>query len=192
MYTKQIPKNCNAIAAGMGLGNHLNSFGVLKNIIFKDKIPCVLDADLLSAPIITDFLSYEKVVITPHPKEFTQLLRLIGLFDLSIDELQKDRFFYVEEFMKVYPHIVLLLKGANTIIAYKKEIYIQSLGTSALSKGGSGDVLAGIIASLISQGYDLKESAIQGSLIQAMSAKMYQGNDYSLTPLQLIQNLEKL
>ena len=192
MYTKQIPKNCNVIAAGMGLGKYLNNFKILKNTLFKDKIPCVLDADLLSDPIIIDFLRLDRIVITPHLKEFTKLLRLIELFDVSIDELQEDKFFYVEEFMKVYPHIVLLLKGTNTIIAYEKEIYIQSLGTAALSKGGSGDVLAGIIASLIAQGYDLKESAIQGSIIHAMSAKMYQGNDYSLTPLQIIQNLEKL
>ena len=78
------------------------------------------------------------------------------------------------------------------MIAYKGQVYIQPLGTSALAKGGNGDVLAGIIGALLAQGLSLEQSAIQGSLIQAMSARNYTGNNFSLTPLTLINEIGKL
>ena len=74
--------------------------------------------------------------------------------------MQNNRFKYVRLFAVNYPKIVRLLKGANSLITYNNIIYINPLGSNALSKGGSGDVLTGLIVSLLTQGYRVINSSI--------------------------------
>ena len=85
---------------------------------------------------------------------------------------------------------MLLLKGANTIIAYKNQLYINNFGTPALAKGGSGDVLAGMIGSLIAQGYHPLKATITASLAHSFASNIEP--NYSLTPIKLISNLDRL
>ncbi|VAY86326.1 NAD(P)HX epimerase / NAD(P)HX dehydratase [hydrothermal vent metagenome] len=193
MSSADIPNNCNALAIGMGLGDtNKQKINKIKKFIFENKIPCVVDADMFYTDDILDFLQYKKTILTPHPKEFISLLAISNIAKISTNSLANNRLFYVKEFIKKYPKVTLLLKGANTIIANKNKIYIQNLGSSSLSKGGMGDVLAGIILSLLSQGYSSKQSAINGSLIHSLCAKKYKGNNYSLTPKSLIKQIKKL
>ena len=84
-----------------------------------------------------------------------------------------------------------LLKGANTLIANKERVYINPLGSVALAKGGSGDVLAGMIGALLAQGHNGIESAIHASLAHALASHL-ETSTYALTPQKLIQNLAKL
>jgi len=93
---------------------------------------------------------------------------------------------------KNYPNVVLLLKGANPIIIKDKKLYVNPLGGANLSKGGSGDVLSGLIASLLSQGYDALSSAINGSLALAIASRKFNGNNYSLISNDLIEELKYL
>ena len=79
--------------------------------------------------------------------------------------------------MDKYPKITCLLKGANTLIASEKNIYIQKFGSSILSKGGMGDVLAGEILSYLSQGYSTKDSVIYGSLAHSFASNKYTKNN---------------
>ncbi len=188
MQSKEISKNCTALAIGMGLGNVDKNR--LKDLLSLN-IPKVLDADIFYKVEILDFLN-ENIVLTPHPKEFVSLLKMSNIADITIDELQNNRFLYVEKFSKKYPEIVLLLKGANVIIAQNQKIYINSFGTSSLSKGGSGDVLSGLIASLLAQGYKPLEATINASLAHTLAAKNYCKNSYSLTPDDLIEEIKKL
>ncbi|WP_066218490.1 bifunctional ADP-dependent NAD(P)H-hydrate dehydratase/NAD(P)H-hydrate epimerase [Aliarcobacter cryaerophilus] len=188
MQSKSVSENCTAIALGMGLGE----FESLKlEEILQLNIPKVLDADIFYNPLIVKYLD-ENVVLTPHPKEFISLLKLTNIANILIEELQENRFLYVEKFCKIYPKVTLLLKGANVIISKNDKIYVNIFGSSKLSKGGSGDVLSGLIASLLAQGYTSLEAAINASLAHTIAAKKYKNNNYSMSPQDIIQGIKIL
>lgn len=188
MQSKNITQNCTAIALGMGLGKIEDKE---LEYIMKLDIPKVLDADIFYNSLIAKYLD-ENIVLTPHPKEFVSLLKLTNIADIRVEELQNNRFLYVEKFCKVYPKITLLLKGANVVISQNETIYINNFGSSKLSKAGSGDVLSGLIASLLAQGYKPLEATIYGSLAHTLAAKNYKKNNYSLTPQDLIKEIKIL
>jgi len=186
MSSITLPSNTTAIAIGMGLG-------LLKDKMLLDNdIPKVIDADMFYLEDILNLLDNDNIVLTPHPKEFINLLKLTNIADISIEVLQKNRFKYLEMFCSKYPKVVLLLKGANVLIAQNEKIYINRFGTSRLSFGGSGDVLSGLIGSLLAQGYSPISSAINGSLAHTIASNLYKGADYSLTPTNLIEELKHL
>lgn len=188
MQSKSVSENCTAIALGMGLGE-IESLKLEE--ILQLNIPKVLDADIFYNSLIVKYLD-ENVVLTPHPKEFISLLKLTNIANISIEELQDNRFLYVEKFCKIYPKVTLLLKGANVIISKNDKIYVNIFGSSKLSKGGSGDVLSGLIASLLAQGYTSLEAAINASLAHTIAAKKYKNNNYSMSPQDIIQGIKIL
>lgn len=185
MQTHHI-ENFSALAFGMGLGNYFDD--ELKEIA-KLNIPMVIDADMFYKKEIKKFLKKD-VVLTPHPKEFAVLLKITEIGEYSTKEVQENRFDLAYEFSKKYPNVVLLLKGANKIIAHNKKLYIDPLGNVALAKGGSGDVLAGMIGSLLAQGQNLLDATINASLAHSIAGN-YEPN-YALTPTKLIKMLEKI
>ena len=71
-------------------------------------------------------------------------------------------------------------------------MYINKFGSQKLSKGGSGDILTGLISSLLAQGYKPLEATICGSLAHTLAAKKYKKNNYSLTTKDLIKEIKKL
>lgn len=190
MYSHEVPANTTALALGMGLGAEFSQMELER--FLDNSLPLIADADIFSMPKIVDILKRESVVLTPHAKEFVSLLRICGVADISVEELQKNRFKYAEDFCKTYPNVTLLLKGANVIIAQDEKFYINPHGTPALAKGGSGDVLCGLIGALLAQGHNPLEAAINGSLTHAKLALRYKGADFSLTPDDLIDEISKL
>lgn len=188
MQTHFISENCTAIAIGMGLGKYETD--EIRKILNK-KVPKIIDADLFYDKLICEVLEQE-VVLTPHPKEFVSLLKLCEIVDITVEELQNNRFLYAQIFSKKYPKVVLLLKGANVIISKNEKLYVNRFGSAVLSKGGSGDVLSGLIGSLLAQGYEILDAAITASIAHAISSKNYSKNNYSLTPLDLIEEIKKL
>lgn len=188
MQTHKLTDNCTAVALGMGLG--LYEEKEIKEVL-NSNLPMIIDADLFYENITLEILQKE-VVLTPHPKEFCSLLKLCNLADISVKELQKDRFKYVQEFCKAYTKVVLLLKGANVIIAQDDKIYVNSFGSAVLSKGGSGDVLSGLVGSLLAQGYKTLDAAISASLAHSIAANNYRKNNYSLIPSDLVEEVKKL
>jgi len=190
MYAHALPKNTTAIAVGMGLGNEFSEdelFDFLDN-----ELPLLIDADLFHSQTICSLLERKNILLTPHPREFVSLLRLTGLADITVEELQAKRFDYVERFCKAYPHATLLLKGANVLIGQGDAYFVNPHGSSKLAKGGSGDVLAGLIVALLAQGYSALEAALNGSLAHTLLAKNYKGADFSLTPDDLIEGIGNL
>lgn len=190
MYSHELPYNTTALAIGMGLGNEFSDKELDK--FLNNSLPIIADADIFHMPIIAKILKRKNVVLTPHAKEFTALLKHTNLSDISVEELQKNRFKYVELFTKVYPEVTLLLKGANVIIAKDKEFFINPHGTSALAKGGSGDVLSGLVGALLAQGYEPLDAAKNASLAHTRLAQSYKGADFSLTPDDLINGIGNL
>ncbi len=189
MQDEHLPENATAIACGMGLGKNFQRERL--SPILSHDLPMVLDADIFYHSIFYDLL-HKELIITPHPKEFVHILATLGLAQITVQELQEKRFHYAELFSTKYPKIVLILKGANTIIVQNNNFYINPHGTPALAKGGSGDVLTGLCGALLAQGYNCLEAAIQASLAQTLSASSIEKSSYALTPEDIIKGLSCL
>lgn len=190
MYAHELPTNTTALACGMGLGNEFSKLELDK--FLDNTLPLIADADIFHMPILLDILKREDVVLTPHPKEFVSVLKQTGIAEISVEILQKNRFEYVEKFCSLLPHVTLVLKGANVIIGKDNQFFINPHGTASLAKGGSGDILSGLIGALLAQGYTALEAAKNGSLAHTKLALNYQGADFSLTPKELIDGIGNL
>lgn len=190
MSSHLLPSNTTAIALGMGLGNDYSDTE-LKELLDND-LSVIADADVFHSKIILELIKRDKIVLTPHAKEFISLLKLTNLANITVEELQKNRFKYVEMFSKEYPHVTLLLKGANVIISLDEQMFINPFGSAKLAKGGSGDVLSGLIGALLAQGYSALNSAIHASLAHTKLALNYTSPDFSLTPNDLIAGIKDL
>ncbi len=189
MHSNSIPKNTTSIVIGMGLGD----VGVDFELLTTNNCPLVVDADIFYDTNLPELLrGRTDVVLTPHPKEFASLLRICNLGDIEVKDIQSNRFKYVRIFMNHFPDITLVLKGANTIVASKKQMYISIEGTNILSKGGSGDVLSGMIGSLLAQGYSGKDAAITAVLAHSIAANSVQYNNYALNPIDICKEIKCL
>lgn len=141
-------EKASAMLIGCGLGTSAELSMTLSCLIRAADIPIILDADALNAlagqfPV---FAEEQNIIITPHPLEFSRLcLR-------SVDDIQAHRIPYAREFAAAH-HVTVVLKGASTVIARPDgRVTVNTSGSPALAKGGSGDVLAGLIAALAAQG----------------------------------------
>lgn len=189
MQNKSLPHNTTAIAYGMGIGEIKKD---IVQMLLSTKLPLLLDADILVSPYIKELLHVKQnIVLTPHLKEFNKMCEILGFNSFSIEQIQANKLEIAREFSLKYPQ-VLVLKGANTIIANKGVCYICTFGNSALSKGGSGDVLSGLIASLLAQKRTLLNSAINGVLAHALSARKFRKNSYALSPEDIIKGIKCL
>ncbi|WP_139546272.1 NAD(P)H-hydrate dehydratase [Helicobacter pylori] len=184
VFCENFPNLLSAFALGMGLENIPKDFNK-----WLELAPCVLDAGVFYHKEVLQALEKE-VVLTPHPKEFLSLLKLVGI-NISMLELLDNKLEIARDFSQKYPKVVLLLKGANTLIAHQGRTFINNLGSVALAKAGSGDVLAGLILSLLSQNYTPLDAAINASLVHALASLEFK-NNYALTPLDLIEKIKRL
>ncbi len=184
VFCENFPKKLSAFALGMGLENIPKDFKKWLGLA-----PCVLDAGVFYHKEVLQALEKE-VILTPHPKEFLSLLKSVGI-NISMLELLDNKLEIARDFSQKYPKVVLLLKGANTLIAHQGRIFINNLGSVALAKAGSGDVLAGLIVSLLSQNYTPLDAAINASLAHALAGLEFK-NNYALTPLDLVEKIKRL
>lgn len=172
-----------AIGPGMGKGDGLNK--LIDEIIQNTKIKLIIDADGLNA--LSKDLSIidtrNNIILTPHLGEFSRLT------NISIDEINKDRENIAKEFAKEHK-IVLVLKSNHTIVTDGNKIYINKIGNPGMATAGSGDVLTGIIASLM-KNLDPYNAAILGVYIHSLAgdiAKMKLGEE-SLMASDIINNI---
>ncbi|MGL2340706.1 NAD(P)H-hydrate dehydratase [Helicobacter pylori] len=184
VFCENFPNPLSAFALGMGLENIPKDFNK-----WLELAPCVLDAGVFYHKEALQALEKE-VILTPHPKEFLSLLKSVGI-NISMLELLDNKLEIARDFSQKYPKVVLLLKGANTLIAHQGRTFINNLGSVALAKAGSGDVLAGLIVSLLSQNYTPLDAAINASLVHALAGLEFK-NNYALTPLDLIEKIKRL
>ncbi|RVY47678.1 NAD(P)H-hydrate dehydratase [Helicobacter pylori] len=184
VFCENFPNPLSAFALGMGLENIPKDFNK-----WLELAPCVLDAGVFYHKEVLQALEKE-AVLTPHPKEFLSLLKLVGI-NISMLELLDNKLEIARDFSQKYPKVVLLLKGANTLIAHQGRTFINTLGSVALAKAGSGDVLAGLILSLLSQNYTPLDAAINASLAHALAGLEFK-NNYALTPLDLVEKIKRL
>ena len=137
------------LALGPGMGVHEETTKFIREMVARTDLPTVLDADGLNAFAGQAKMLREKqtryLAVTPHPGEMARLL------DGSIAEVQKDRVKTAVDAAKQWDAYVIL-KGFHTVLASPRgEVFVNTTGNAALAKGGSGDVLTGLLAALIGQ-----------------------------------------
>ncbi len=145
-------KNIKVLAFGVGLDKSIEYEKILSYILKKYEIILVIDADGINtlANMDLEILNNTKckIVLTPHLKEFSRLIKKdVNYIKENLIELQRN-------FTNKY-NVTLLLKGPTTTISYKNKIYFVDAGTPGMAKAGSGDVLTGILTGLL--GYNKKD-----------------------------------
>ncbi|MEW6482246.1 MAG: NAD(P)H-hydrate dehydratase [bacterium] len=179
----ELAKKCDVAVIGPGISRHPETKKLIQTLILRLTIPIILDADGISA-ISPQDISGRNILITPHPKELADFLKI------NVDEIQKDRIGIVRRVMDE-DKISLLLKGYRTLIGYNGQIYINPTGNSGMATAGSGDILAGMIGSLVGQGLNLGDAARLSAFLHGLSgdiAKEEKG-EYSLIASSLIDFL---
>jgi len=162
-------KDADVLAIGPGLGKSSSVFEVLRNILGRIDISIVLDADGLNH-ISRDISLLSKhtgpVVITPHPGE---MARLTGL---SVAQIVGSPVETAQKFSQETGTVVLL-KGATTVVCHPDgRLYFNTTGNSGMATAGSGDVLTGIIAGFIAQGYGPFEAAVLGAFVHGYAGDL--------------------
>jgi len=154
----------NAIGIGMGIGQDERTEKAFYNFLLSNKTNLVVDADglnILSKNKNWLSLLPPKTILTPHKKE---LERLIGTWQSEEEKLAKVTQLANEN------NLIIVVKGAPTLVVSDSEIYQNTTGNQALATAGSGDVLSGIITSLIAQNYQPEQAAILGVYLHGLTA----------------------
>lgn len=155
------------VGIGPGLGTEPRTKELLKDILERTKKPMVVDADalnMLGADPSLFFLLPPYSILTPHPKEFERLFgpsaNDFGRLALAVERAREHQ-------------CVIILKGHYTFIAMPGgKGYFNSTGNAGMAKGGSGDVLTGILTALLSQGYSPGEAALLGVYLHGLAGDL--------------------
>ena len=162
------------LAMGPGLGQSADLRELVRWVVESVDVPTVLDADALNNLAgQTEVLGKleRPVIITPHPGEFS---RLTGR---DTKEIQADREAHAVGFAEGAEHLVLVLKGAETIVTDGHRVYTNTTGNPGMATGGSGDVLTGVIAALIAQGMDPFDAACLGVYAHGLAGDIARDNN---------------
>ena len=174
---KKIMKLCEShdvVALGPGLSQQPETRELIIWLIQNIDCNMVIDADGLNA--LSDKVNVlhkikRHAVLTPHPGEMS---RLAGLG--SAKDVQKERLNTVSQFVQSIQkklnneeRLILVLKGDKTIVANSRKVYVNRTGNPGMATAGTGDVLTGIIASLIGQGYDVFDASQLGVYIHGLA-----------------------
>jgi NAD(P)H-hydrate epimerase len=163
----QLLSNKNCLAIGPGIGTAAETQELLFNILRHSRVPLVIDADglnlLAHEPEILKAVRVP-VILTPHPGEMARLCRV------SVQQVQEDRIKCARRLSTLYGvHVVL--KGARTIISHPGgTVFINITGNAGMASGGMGDVLTGLIAGFVVQGYSPAASAHMGVYLHGAAA----------------------
>ena len=158
--------DCVVIGPGLGLSNQAST---LLSFWLNQPVPLVIDADALnliaSDNLLSNLLKQRQVtsIITPHPGEAARLL------NNTSKDIQENRIESALKLAQQY-HAICVLKGANTVVAQENQYHINTTGNAGLASGGTGDVLSGMLGSLVAQGLDALEASKTGVYIHGAAA----------------------
>lgn len=178
---------CDVVLIGPGLSKSLKARHLVSKVLQMDT-KVVLDADALN--IISEHMEWFEdrvceAIITPHIGE---MARLTGYPSAGISE---NTLQFAQAFSEKY-QVTTILKSARTVIVSKNlKRYINMSGNSGLATAGSGDVLAGVVASILGQGYNGEDAAVYGVLLHSMAGDVYAAKhgEHSLISTDIINNL---
>lgn len=176
----------NAIGIGPGIGTDEKTAVMLKKLIQDYRAPIVFDADAIN--ILAEnktWLSFlaPGCIFTPHPKEFE---RLVGK---STDDFERQQMQF--EFSKKYQCYVLLKGHYSALTTPDGNCYFNSTGNAGMATAGAGDVLTGIITSLVAQGYSSKHACIIGMYLHGLAGDnaAKEKGEHSLIASDVIEHL---
>lgn len=182
---KLLPK-MDAVLIGPGLGVSEGTIAVVKAVLKEFSGPMVVDADGINVLAQHMDVLRERhfpTILTPHPGEFS---RIGG--DNSIDRQTAAITFAKEN------NCILVLKGHNTVITDGQECYINPTGNPGMAVGGSGDVLAGMIVSLLGQGIEPLQAAACGAYLHGAAGDLcaQERGQYGMLPSDMVEVLSRL
>lgn len=161
-------ERCQAVGIGCGLGQTSETLALVKGLLaVRTDVPLVIDADginMLSVNAEWLKAATRPVVLTPHPLEFS---RLCGK---TVRDIQADREGTAKAFAAEYG-VTLLLKGKNTVIVGGDRVAINTTGNTALAKGGSGDVLTGMLCAFLAQGCSPFDASVLAAHLHGLAGE---------------------
>lgn len=186
---KRLLSHADAVCIGSGLSRSKTAKKILKTVLSNVEVACVIDADglnLLAEHLkYTEYLTEGRFILTPHMKEMS---RLTGL---SVPEIRANRQQVLESLTEEW-NVTCVLKDSRTLIGEAgKRTCVNTSGCQSLAKGGSGDVLCGVIAGLLAQGISTFEAATLGTYIHGLSGETAarEKNSYSILARDLLESL---
>ncbi|UOQ91797.1 NAD(P)H-hydrate dehydratase [Halobacillus shinanisalinarum] len=177
------------VAIGMGMGRGQESNNLVSHLISTVKAPLLIDADALyQLKNLVGLLRSRTypTILTPHPGEFAHLV------DQSISAIVRSPFSYSREFSKAYG-VYTVLKGPATIItAPDGSQFVDLSGNAGLAKGGSGDVLSGILLAMMLQSGSITYALNNGCMLHGLTAEMLTKDAHSMVDLLATDLVEGL
>lgn len=179
----ELAQSCSVIVAGMGMGSTHATGQIITRLLAQEECPVVIDADGLNA--LCDLPGFDRdlrasAVLTPHPGEARRLLAALSIeADPAGDESQR-----IDACTRLAQRLacVVVLKGKGTVVSDGHRVWVCERGSPALAAGGTGDVLAGVIGSIIAQthnhmrdaaGIDLLHAAAIGVQAHAIAGELW-------------------
>ncbi len=185
---RSVLSKASAVLIGCGMGDSFDTEAAVSHILSNFDGPAVIDADGLNS--VKHFperlLRAKKIpVITPHVGEMSRLTKK------SIDEIKKNRVEAARDFALKYRCVTVLKDSVTVIVSPDGRCFVCDRENSGLAKGGSGDVLSGIIASLVCQGLEGYEAALCGVLLHSEAGILTssQMSETSMLPTDVIARL---
>lgn len=184
-------RGIDVLAIGPGLGRALETADFIRGLVQKTKLPAVLDADGLNAfeghAELIDGRN-RTLILTPHPGE---MARLLGT---TVANVERDRLSIARNFATEH-HLTLVLKGWRTLVAHPDgTVAVNTSGNPAMAKGGSGDILTGIVAALLAQFPQSIEEAVECAIwLHGAAADLYvqQHDEHTMLATELLDHLSQ-
>ena len=179
------------LAIGPGLGREPETAEFVRELVLRSDLPTVLDADGLNAFEGRSHLldgSKRPLILTPHPGE---MARLLGC---TIADVERDRLATAHTFATEH-HVTLVLKGWRTLVAHPDgSIAVNTSGNPAMAKGGSGDILTGMVAALVAQFPRRIQQAVECAVwLHGASADLFarERDQHTMLATEMLQHLSQ-
>ena len=182
----RLAMSADSVLIGCGLG--LKSGKFVSKVVDGIGTPLVLDADAIKA---VSLKQVDHAVFTPHAKELKILLSNSGYGRLN---RIKDKTEKIKELQKVLRHNIILLKGNVDMIISKDNVAYNKTGNPGMTKGGTGDVLAGLAAGFIAQDYNMFDSCCWAAYINGMAGDILlkKKKGYSFIASDIVEDIGKI
>ncbi|MFH1024341.1 MAG: NAD(P)H-hydrate dehydratase [Planctomycetota bacterium] len=186
---RMIANRYTCLAMGPGVSQDIDTKRLVLYLLQTVKLPTVLDADGINVlpqhPTLLHEIGHD-VILTPHPGE---MARLTGL---TTEEIQKDRQGIALDFAKTF-RTILVLKGHRTLVTDGEKLFINPTGNPGMATAGAGDVLTGMIAGLLVQGYSPFDSAVLGVYLHGLAGDIARESkgEYALIATDILDCLPR-
>ena len=159
-------KKYDAVVIGCGMGFTPETVKLTKFVVENSEVPVIIDADginCIASDIDILLRKRADIILTPHVGEMARLLKC------PVKEVSDNRLRSAERFISKYKGVTVVLKGAGTIVADRGHMAVNMTGNAGMSRGGSGDILAGMIGAVAGQGYNAFDSACAGVYLHGLA-----------------------